>query len=128
MTALFNKNQKEKKQMKNYFAKALVLSLILIVANSDLFAQGATRIRFARGRTSATVSGTVAGNTFRQYVLGARRGQRLSGNVSSRGNCVIFSQGSTSVGFTTDSGDNYIELNNTCGRRTSFTLTVSINY
>lgn len=113
--------------MKNLKTKALVLMLMWIVSSSDALAQ-TTRIRFARGRTSATVSGSVAGNTFRDYVLSARRGQQLSANVSSRNNCVIFSQGSTGIGFTTDSGDNYINLNNTCGRTASYTMTVSITY
>jgi hypothetical protein len=114
--------------MKSVKTKVIVLILMLVVSSSDVLSQGATRIRFARGRTSATVSGNVAGNTFRQYALSAKRGQRLSANVSSRNGCVIFSQGSTSIGFTTDSGNNYIELNNTCGRTASYTMTVSITY
>jgi hypothetical protein len=87
-----------------------------------------TRIRFARGRTSATVSGSVLGGGERTYVLGARRGQYLSGNVSSRNGCVKFTDGATSVGFTTDAGDNILSITNYCSRRTTFTMTVSINY
>lgn len=113
--------------MKNVTAKTLILALIMAASLTELPAQ-TTRIRFGRGRTSASVSGTIGGNVFRQYVLSARRGQSLTGNVSSRNNCVLFTQGSTSVGFTTDSGNNYISLNNTCGGRVSYTLTVSINY
>ena len=87
-----------------------------------------TRIRFAKGRTSATVSGSIAGGGRRSYVLGARNGQYLSGNVSSRNGCVKFTEGSTSVGFTTESGDNTVSIINYCSRTTSFTMTVSINY
>ncbi|HEX8736419.1 MAG TPA: hypothetical protein VF721_13910 [Pyrinomonadaceae bacterium] len=113
--------------MKKKLVKTVVLILIALSLTGDALAQ-TTRIRFARGRTSTTVSGSVAGNDFRQYVLGARRGQYLSANVSSRNGCVLFTQGSTSLGFTTDTGDNYITLNNTCGRTVSYTMTVSITY
>jgi hypothetical protein len=103
------------------------LSVVLAtICASESLAQ--TRIRFARGRTSATVSGTLAGGARRTYVLGARQGQYLSGNVSSRNGCVKFTEGSTSVGFTTDSGDNILSVTNYCSRSTTFTMTVSINY
>ena len=111
--------------MKKLNVKAVILMLILVVSSSDLFAQ--TRIRFARGRTSTSVSGSVGGNSSRTYVLGASYGQYLSANVSSRNGCVTFSNGATSTSYTTTRGNNYIYLSNGCGRATSFTLTVSIN-
>lgn len=100
-----------------------IMSLMFVSAG-----EAQTRIRFARGRTSATVSGTVAAGARRTYVLGARQGQYLSGNVSSRNGCVKFTEGSTSVGFATDSGDNILSITNYCSRATTFTMTVSINY
>jgi hypothetical protein len=112
--------------MKKSNLKAFILILIVLSMSSELFAQ--SRIRFARGRTSASVSGAIYGGGERRYVLGASYGQYLSANVSSRNGCVTFGNGSTSIGFTTDSGDNYLYLRNNCGRQTSFTLTVSINY
>jgi hypothetical protein len=115
--------------MKKLNTKAFILILILIVSSSDIFAQ--TRIRFVRGSTSATVSGTIGGaggDWERGYVLRARYGQYLSANVSSRGGCVQFTEnGTTSLGLTTRSGDNYIYLNNGCRNSTRFTLTVSIS-
>ncbi len=111
--------------MKKMNVKAFILILILVVSSSDLFAQ--TRIRFARGRTSTSVSGTVGGYGERSFVLGARYGQYLSANVSSRNGCVKFRNGATSTSYTTDSGSNYLYLSNGCGRQTGFTLTVSIS-
>lgn len=97
----------------------------LMLAPSD--ATGQTRIKFARGRTSASLSGSLAGGGVRRYVLGASRGQRLSGNVSSRNGCVKFTEGSTDLSFTTDSGNNWISVTNYCRTPTSFVMTVSIN-
>ena len=100
--------------------------LILVISTSDISAQ--TRIRFARGRTSTTVSGTIGGNSTRTYVLGAKYGQYLSANVSSRNGCVKFSSGATETSYITDPGNNYLYLSNNCRSQTGFTLTVSINY
>lgn len=110
--------------MKRINIKAIILILILAASVSDLLAQ--TRIRFARGRTSATVSGKMAYGE-RAFVLGARYGQYLSANVSSRNGCVRFSNGGTGTSYITRSGNNYLYLINAC-RQTSFTLTVSIQY
>lgn len=112
--------------MKKTLLAAVIGLVIATVFAADSFAQ--TRIRFARGRTSATVSGTVGGGGVRRYILGARAGQELSGNVSSRNGCVKFTEGSTAMSFTTESGDNWISVTNYCSRATSFVLTVSINY
>lgn len=112
--------------MRKVFLTGAVIGLIGTIFILDGAAQ--TRIRFARGRTSATVSGAVGGGGVRRYVLGARSGQELSGNVSSRSGCVKFTEGSTAMTFTTESGDNWISVTNYCSRPTTFVLTVSINY
>jgi len=113
--------------MKNPIIMITIAALIGLTVVSDSLAQ--TRIRFARGRTSATTSGRVGGGGVRRYVLGARAGQELSANVSSSNGCVKFTdQGSTALTFTTESGDNWISVTNYCSRPTNFTLTVSINY
>ena len=97
---------------------------ILVTLSTASFAQ--IRIRFARGRTSATMTGSIAGGGTREYVAGARNGQTFSGNVSSRNGCVKFAGGSTSSSFTTDNGNNFFSLTNYCNRATTFVLTVSI--
>lgn len=110
--------------MKRSWFRIAVLSLLVLAFSAEAFAQ--TRIRFARGRTSASVSGTLAGNGTREYVVGARSGQTFSGNVSSRGNCVKFTEGSTGNSFTTDNGNNFFSLTNYCRNASAFTMTISI--
>ncbi|HYJ89910.1 MAG TPA: hypothetical protein VEV84_01255 [Pyrinomonadaceae bacterium] len=103
------------------------ICLITLLCSGDLYAQ--TRIRFARGRTSASLAGTLRPGGTRRYVLGATRDQQLSGNISSRNDCVKFTEGdSTSLTLTTRRGDNWITVTNDCRRPASFTMTVSINY
>ena len=89
-------------------------------------ASAQTRIRFARGRTSATVTSTIRGNGQRKYILSARAGQTLSANISSRNGCVVLGNQLTSESYTTDRGDNWIDIFNNCRSATTFTLTVSI--
>lgn len=101
------------------------LSVLLMGAYVET-ANAQTRIRFARGRTSATVSSTIASSAQRKYVLGARAGQTISANISSRNGCVVLGNGQTSQAYTTDQGDNIIDIFNNCRGATSFTLTVSI--
>jgi hypothetical protein len=57
-------------------------ALLALVACSAAMAQGGgkaepNRIEFKRGTTSTTISGTVRGDEQAEYVLGARKGQRL---------------------------------------------------
>jgi hypothetical protein len=104
--------------------KVVLFGFLLLLLVPTVFGQ--TRIRFARGRTSTSVTGTLSGTGERDFVLAARAGQSLSANVSSRGGCVIFSTVSTSMSFTTDAGDNWLKLMNRCNRPASFTMTISI--
>jgi len=106
-------------------AIALLALVIIAVAATEAFTQ--TRIRFAPGRTSASVTGSLAGGATRRFVLGARDGQYLSGNVSSKNGCVKFIGGSTAIDFVTVGGSNYVSITNSCRSATSFILTVSIN-
>ena len=108
---------------KRFFAIALLF--IIVSMTVDATAQ-IIRIRFARGRTSTTVSGTIGRIGERDYVLWAGAGQYLSATVSSRGDCIKFSTISTSQAYRTDYGDNYLKLMNMCRRSASFTMTVSI--
>ena len=81
-----------------------LLLLFITTLSTGLVAQ--TRVRFARGQTSTSISGTLGSIGERDFVLSARSGQYLSANVSSGGGCVKFSTISTSQAFTTDNGDN----------------------
>lgn len=102
--------------------------MVVMISSSDLTAQ--TRIRFRRGSSSATVSGTLAAGVTRGFVLGARRGQILTATLSSGNGRVDFTQGdyhdtqySTTVGR---NGDVYISIDNHGNRATRYTLTISI--
>lgn len=114
--------------LKNLSAKFLILTLVFLIAAPDLLAQ--TRVRFARGRTSATMSGTLAPNGGRRsYVLRAQRGQILTATLSSTNGRVDFTQGSlhdTQFSRTIErDGDVYVDIDNH-GGRTRYTLTISI--
>jgi hypothetical protein len=114
--------------LKKIGLKFLVLVLIGVTAATDLLAQ--SRIRFARGRTSATVSGTMAAGGARDYVLGARRGQTLTATLSCGNGKCDFAQGDlhdTQYSQYVDSnGDVYITIHNHGRQATRFTMTVSI--
>lgn len=112
--------------MKKLTTASLLSVIFLGSALECVSAQTWTRIRFARGRTSATVSGSIRGNAQRKYVLGARAGQTLSANISSRNGCVVLGNQETSTSYSTDQGDNIIDVFNNCRGATTFTLTVSI--
>lgn len=105
-----------------------VVSLILVLATSDVLAQ--SRINFRRGSNSASVSGTIPANGVRSYVLRARRGQSLTATLSSGNGRVDFTQGSLHDSqfsrVLERNGDVYIDIDNHGNRSTRFTLTVSI--
>ncbi len=114
--------------LKKLGVKILVLAMIGMMAANDSLAQ--SRIRFGRGRNSASVSGTMAGNGERTFVLGARRGQTLTATLScGRGKC-DFAEGDlhdTSYSeYIESNGDIYITIHNHAARATNFTMTVSI--
>lgn len=108
--------------------KILVLAMICLMAASDALAQ--SRIRFGRGKSSASVSGTMAAGGARTYVLGARRGQTLTAVLSCGNGRCDFAQGDlhdTSYSeYLESNGDVYITIHNHGNRATRFTMTVSI--
>jgi hypothetical protein len=114
--------------LRKFGVKILVLAMMSVMLTTDSLAQ--TRIRFARGRTSATVSGTLAAGQTRGFVLGARRGQTLTATLSCRNGKCDFTQGDrhdTQYSQYVDSnGDVYISIDNHGNRATSYTMTVSI--
>lgn len=64
--------------------KAICLMIITIALTTTIFAlQTATRIRFAKGKSSATVSGTVEKYGSKDYVVRGNKGQELSALVAS---------------------------------------------
>lgn len=110
--------------MKKKITAAVALAFILTATTFNVWAQ--TRIRFPRGRTSTSVSGTLGSIGERDFVLRAYAGQYLSATVSSRGDCIKFSTIETAQAFRTEEGDNWLKLMNMCRRPASFTMTVSV--
>lgn len=54
------------------------LLMLVLSAVSSISAQTTRRVRFAKGASSATVSGQVKGYDYIDYVVGARAGQTMS--------------------------------------------------
>ena len=104
-----------------------LFTLIAIIASSNLAAFADTRIRFAKGRTSATVTGKVSRGGRSCYFAGASVGQRFTATVSSRsGKVVIFESSETSYTYEIETrGDQSVCVDNLAGA-TTYSLTVSI--
>lgn len=111
--------------LKRNLARIFVVAVIVCMTSADSFAD--IRVRFARGRTSATMTGSIRRVGAICYVAGARRGQTLNATVSSRNGRVNFrSTGDTSFSEYMDyTGDHRLCIYNS-GGLTSYTLTVSI--
>lgn len=118
--------------MKRTISYFLAFVMIFVVATTDLSAQ--TRIRFAKGATSKTVSGSigvnrgVSGANYRTFVVGVRSGQVINATVSARNGKVVFADNDrTSLRIrTTYTGDYEISIYNGGGNNTNYSLTVSI--
>lgn len=61
----------------------------LLASANQVGAQIRTRVRFARGATSATVRGRVTGYKYVDYIIGARAGQTLTLKLETNGSAEI---------------------------------------
>lgn len=122
--------------LKKFGIKFVVIAAIALSLVTDSMAQ--TRIRFRSGRTSATVTGTLAAGGSRSYVLSLAEGQTLTISVRSGNNNiqidlddvhghVDYYNNYGSVETDAD-GDHTITLENQGGRSTRYTMTVSARY
>jgi hypothetical protein len=104
-----------------------LIAIITIAAFANVAAFADIRIRFAKGRTSATVSGKVSRGGRVCYFAGARAGQQFTATLSSKsGKVVIFESGETSYAYEVERrGDQSVCDDNLAGA-TTYTLTVSI--
>lgn len=107
--------------------KAVALLLVLVVSSADVLAQ--KRIRFQRGKSSATVRGPIAGDGYTEYLVNGRAGQVMTIEITSGNRAVIVNAGSASgksfsIGMS--GGDHLLSVVNTGRRATNYTLTVSI--
>ena len=114
------------KKISVYF---VMTATLLLMTNAELYAQ--TRIRFARGKSSATVTGTISPKSNRVFVVGARAGQVASVTVSPS-NLYIFSNAAPkgeagSSSFETYNGDNEFGIYNPTNRTIKYSMTISIH-
>jgi hypothetical protein len=85
---------------------------------------GTARISFRRGGIGETVSGLIGRQ--RSYVLRTLNGQYLSASVHSTDGCVTFTDGGSSTGYPTRSGDSFLHLRNNCSEPVRFRMSVTV--
>jgi len=102
-----------------------VLSAVLFIGTDITSAQ--TRVRFARGRYSATVRGSLAYNHYREYVVRARAGQSLIATVTSGNGGVVIAENYETHYFLdlNEDGDYTVQIMNTAAT-TWYRLTITI--
>ena len=89
-------NRKLKLILKTLVIKSFAVLMIIGMTDSAAFSQ--TRIRFARGRNSATVSGSLSAGGERSYILGASEGQTMTIRLSASNDDVWVDIGGNDVG------------------------------
>ena len=120
---------------KLFVTKFLAVALLLASFTTNSFA--ASRIRFARGRSSATIVGTLRAGASTKYVLTASKYQTMtvvlrSGNedirfdiVDKHGRFEYYYDGYAQI-ETDANGDHWITLKNQGRSATRFSMTVTI--
>ena len=115
--------------MKRMGTKFLAVAFALMMALTTVTAESRTRVRFKPGRNSTTVTGRLAANGLKTYVLRASQGQTLTATLSSTNGKVDFTQGNvhdTQYSVTVENtGDVEVMVDNH-GGATNYTLTISI--
>ncbi|MDQ3800193.1 MAG: hypothetical protein M3384_12130 [Acidobacteriota bacterium] len=121
--------------LKKIGLKVLIAMMIVVTVGGDSLAQ--TRIRFARGRSAATMSGSIAPGGVREYVLNVGRGQTMtvqvtSGNnrldleITGRNGHIAWGDNGYAQVDIDRNGDHYIAIRNSGRRATRFNLTVTV--
>ena len=108
--------------------KASIIFLIAIFLTSTTHTPAQDiRLRFAKGRTSTTVSGKIGSGGRICYFANAKKGQSFNATLSSKsGKVQIFETGETSYSYVIEvSGDQSVCVDNLAGA-TTYTMTVSI--
>jgi hypothetical protein len=123
--------------MKKLFGiKLLAVVLILTSLTTDSMAQ--TRIQFARGRSSTTVSGVLSGGASRKYAMRVADGQAITISITSDNGSIQIDAddvhghidyGDEYLEYTSDdNGDQWITLVNQGDGRTRYSMTVSARW
>ncbi len=114
--------------------KFLVIVGILIVCAVSVSAQGggkaeANRIKFAKGKSGAIISGTLSNDQQMEYVFGAKAGQKITLKVTSvpKGNFFSFAvAGAEDIEFETEY-DSYADYTFTAPETGDYLVTVNKN-
>ena len=111
--------------LKRNLVRAFVLMVIVVVAHTDGFAD--IRVQFRPGRTSATLTGSLASRAVVCFVARAREGQTLNASVGSENGKVSFLDlnDSNYTEYLKFTGDHRVCINNG-GRFTNYRITISI--
>ena len=109
--------------------KVMAVAFALALMVSTVMASPRTRVRFRPGTNSTTVTGKLAANGLKTYVLRANQGQTLTATLSSTNGKVDFTQANvhdTQYSFTVETtGDVEVMIDNH-GGLTNYVLTISV--
>ena len=123
--------------MKHIGIKLALIALILTALTTDSPAQSPTRVKFAKGRSAATLTGSLAPDAVREYVLGVSAGQTMTVQVTSGNNKIDLEitgrsghlewgdNGYAQVEIN-ENGDHYVTVKNSGGKMTKFSMTVTV--
>lgn len=105
----------------------LMLAMILFLTSTNLLAQQ-TRITFAKGRTSASVSGKIEADGHKEFSVKLKRNQKVRISVRSDNGKVAIATESCEEkvwSFVNQEPQDYLILICNSGRATNYTITVS---
>lgn len=121
--------------VKNLAISCLTLVIVLSVLNLEIVGQ--QRIRFRRGASSATVTGNLGCDVAKEYIIGAKEGQKMTIVLWSKGaTATVWNKWGTKSEMGSDTqtmdyffgytGDVTISLFKPCGGGTDYRLKVRI--
>ncbi len=114
--------------------KLTILIGILLLCAANVLAQNggkaeANRVKFAKGKSSATLTGTLSNDEQMEYVFGAKAGQKITLKVTSvpKGNLFSFSvDGADNIELETEL-DSYADYNFTAPQTGDYLVFVKKN-
>ena len=123
--------------MKTIGIKLALIALICAALTMDTVAQTPTRVKFAKGRSAATLTGALASGAVREYVLGVSAGQTMtvqvtSGNnkldleITGRGGHLEWGDNGYAQVEISENGDHYVTIKNSGRQTTKFSMTVTV--
>jgi hypothetical protein len=130
---MLKKGERKGRMFRKANTQVLALAVVLGLTTLSVFSQ--KRISFARGHSSATVSGRLDRNGTRTYIVHAREGQTL--RLSTTGNQISYEVLGNDYSYSGErsadwsdyilkkTGDYRVKVTNS-GKATGFTLTVAI--